>query len=395
MSAMFNNFTPLLMGRGAALEIGQRIRENGGTSVFFVHDRQLPAAVVDRIKESLVKADLRYSEFCDVEPEVPDWSIDICLKAAQKAGDIDTILAVGGGSTMDTAKIVNLLLNNPPPLSDYYIWSEKKEHKPGFPLYLIPTTAGSGDEHMAAAVVCDTKNGNRKSPLVSKNCFTPKFAVIDPELTLSVPADYTAISGIDAFAHCYESYTGQSQLWTPLSDLAALEGMRLAVNYLPLTVKEPGNVEYREKMCLAATLGGIATEMARNHAGHSLAHALGSTVHAPHGVCVACVEPFMAEHYTRARCEKNRTVLGLFGVDAPADAAPEEIGALLRDAMLSFIRDAGVPKLDSYGVTAEMVYECRDIALADPLMHRISEADVSGEVLDGMLKNICRVNGLE
>lgn len=389
MAAMFNHFTPLLMGRGAVKEIGEKIRADGGTSVLFVHDRALPAEIVDRVASSFAASGLKCTVFCDVEPEVPDSCVYACVDAAQKAGDIDAIVALGGGSTMDCAKIANLLLNNPMPLSQYFIWGSAKTQNSGYPLYLIPTTAGSGDEHMAAAVVCDSENNGRKSPVVSRECFTARFAVIDPELTLSVPKDFTAISGFDAFAHCYESYTGNAALQTPLSDLIALDGMRLVVENLPLAVQHPDHIEYRENMCLAATMSGIATEMARNHAGHALAHALGSTTHAPHGVCVAAVEPFMAEHFTSARYERNRKVLRLFGDDVADGASAQELGRKLREAMLRFLAQIEMPSLKDYGISKASVVACHSIALSDPAMHRIAGADVTAEKLTEMLGNIC------
>lgn len=372
MSAMFNNFTPLLMGRGASREVGQRIKAAGGSSVLLIHDEQLPASIIAPIRENLETAGLKCTVFCDLEAEIPDYCVERGVAAARQAGKVDFLLAVGGGSAMDCAKAVNLLLNNPPPLSQYFIKNGGRAEKAGYPIYAIPTTAGTGCEHTKAAVVCDSKDNGSKNPLVSEECFAISLAILDPELLLSLPKKQTAITGIDAFSHSYEAFTGMKELRTPLSNLVALDGMKLVIQYLPLAIQEPENVEYREKLLTAATLGGIASEMARGHMGHGFAHSIGSVIHAPHGVCVGSMMPFVAEAISGVRCEENREVLALFGYET-AQLSPYEVGVKLREAMLAFMRKVGLPTLADYGATRQQLQKCAEISAGDRTMHRFRD----------------------
>lgn len=395
MGAYFNSFTPMYMGRGAALEIGRLISERGGHSVLLIHDVNLPAALVEPVVAAVRGAGLRCTVFCDLEAEVPDYCVQRALEALRATGDVDFLLALGGGSSMDCTKALNILVNNPGPLSRYYIRNGGKAEKPGLPIIAIPTTSGSGSEFMAAAVVCDSENEGQKCPLASPLCCATSLAVIDPCLMTTVPKDYTAITGVDVIGHCYEGYTGNTALWSPMLDQIALDGISLAVKYLPKAMKDLSNVDYREKLALASSFGGLSSEMGRGHMGHGFAHALGSTVHAPHGVCVAAAMPFVMEFITPARMEKNREVLRLFGGDCPEDASPAELGAALRDAVLAFFREVGVPTLDQYGATREKVMDAAKYAVKDVALRRIKGAEMDDEVVNQILTKICETYHLD
>ena len=386
------DFPQILMGRGASREIGQRLRDDGFHHAFLVHGPNITRSIVDGVQKSILDADLRCSVFGGMQPQVPDTCVYEGVEAARKAGDIDVLVAVGGGSTMDGTKVINLLLHNDPPLFQYYMRNGGGNPKnPGLPLYMIATTAATGSEVDAAAVVYDTMERNIKNPMGSRLCFMPTLSVIDPELYVTLPAAETAVTGADAFLHSYEAYTGMDALWSPLSDRLALDAMNLILQYLPLAVKDLTNVDYREKLALAAMLSGMATELARNHVGHSFAHAIGSTTHATHGVCAASVVPFVAEFITRIRRKRHMDILKLFGIEVSEDISSEDLGAKLRDTMFAFWKRVGVPTLKDEGISRASVMAAADLAYADRITHRFEKdgCDLTQDDVAAILKQVC------
>lgn len=398
MSTLVNNSFPnLLMGRGASDSLGDVMSKAGYRHAFLVHGPNIPAQIPARVQASIEKAGLKCSVYGRMEPQVPDSCVYEGVEAAKAAGDIDVIVGVGGGSSMDGAKVINLLLHNPGPLSQYYVRNGGgNPTNPGLPIYLVCTTAGTGSEVDAAAVVVDATEKNIKNPMGNRLCMYPTLSVIDPELYATLPAADTAITGVDAFTHAYEAYTGLRNLWSPLSDMYCMQAMRTIVRCLPQVVKDPENLDLREEMALAATMSGMAVELARNHSGHALAHALGSTTHTPHGVCAASVEPFMAEYITPIRYEKNKKVLSLFGVTLPDDASAEELGAELKNAMLRFFDSVQLPSLKDCGTNREAVVAAVDLAYADFITHRFANEgkDLDEAALTHMLENVADQAGL-
>lgn len=392
-----NNFPDLLMGRGAAKEIGEILKKAGHKHVFLVHGPNIPKSTIEKVVGYVTDAGLKCTTFGGMEPEVPDTCVYAGVEAAKAAGDIDVMLGVGGGSTMDGTKILNLMIHNPGPLSQYFVRNGMgNPQNPGLPIYLIVTVAGTGSEVDAAAVCVDTLEDNMKNPMGCKLCFWPTLSITDPELYTTLPADYTASSGFDAFCHSYEAYTGMTALQSPLSDRYALDAMSILIEYLPKAVNDLENVEYREQVALGATMGGMATELARNHSGHAVVHAIGSACHAPHGVCAASVEAFMAEYITPVRRERNRKVLSLFGVETPEDISNEELGAKLRDAMLDFCKTIRVKKLKDFGITREQVMNAASYAFNDRITHRFAAEgrDLDMDAIVTMLGKIADEAGL-
>lgn len=191
----------VLFGCGSSLRTGIIVRDMGCKKVLLVCDKGVMAAgIVDRIVENLNNAGVEAVIYDEVVPDPPDHSIDKAAEIA-RAEKIDGIVGLGGGSVMDTAKAINILINNPPPINLYL--GANVPFKPGVPVICIPTTAGTGSEQSGGSVITDTKK-NIKSPASTG---TPSLAIVDPELTVGVPRSLTLSSGMDAFAHCIETVT--------------------------------------------------------------------------------------------------------------------------------------------------------------------------------------------
>ena len=179
----------------------------------------------------------------------PEAIIDAASELARQE-KVEAIIGIGGGSSMDAAKAVNVLLGNPGSISRYF--DQSIPQNPGKPLFLIPTTAGTGSEVTGVAVISDTKAGKKRG-VVGKNC-TATLAIVDPTLTLGMPPDITAATGMDTFAHAAEAFT--SAMSNPMSDILAIKAISLTAKFLPVAVKDGSNIEARSKMSFASTLQG-------------------------------------------------------------------------------------------------------------------------------------------
>jgi alcohol dehydrogenase len=232
----FNTMTKFLIGAGAGAQVGAKCKEYGCTKVIIVAD-PFVAEYAAVVKKSLDKVGIGHVTFDGVVPDPTDVSILQAIEIG-KAAKVDGVIGIGGGSGLDTAKCVNLLLSNPDKnLADMFdkgggSVDDEFNLKPGFPMVLIPSTAGTGAESTFGMVLTDTKHG-RKMPIRSPRCGHATLAVIDPEVTYSMPPALTAASGMDAIGQAFEGYTACERLTNPISDLLAAEAIKLDYKYLP------------------------------------------------------------------------------------------------------------------------------------------------------------------
>lgn len=245
----------------------------------------------------------------------------------------DVIIAIGGGSAIDTAKAAAMLLANGGDYGDYQ-WEGRPITQRSHPVVAVPTTAGTGSEVSKVAVISDPAQPFKKgvlSPLMSA-----RAAVIDPTVTIGLPSHLTAATGMDAFVHAFEAYTGLGA--NPVSDMLALESMRLALDSLDRATHDGADLGARRQMMLAAVLGG----MAMDHAGLGLVHALSgglcSHLHLHHGMANALLLPFVVDFNMPAIADDRRRVLnGLFALD------PDASGDRLVDALTTLVSELDLP----------------------------------------------------
>jgi alcohol dehydrogenase len=251
MAFNINHMTPVLFGEGTSLQTGERLKALGCKKVLAVYDKGVKqAGITEKIIESIKEQGIEVAVFDGVKADPPDTMIDEGAEVGRKAG-VDGVVGIGGGSTMDTAKTINLLLNNPGKVQDYM--GTGKELKPGKNLILLPTTSGTGSEVTMFAVITDTADENKKKglagPLVRAN-----LAIVDPVLTAGMPPSITADTGMDAYAHAVEAIMGNNR--NPMSDLLGEQAISLVMRYLPKAVKNGKDMEARTQMSYAAMLAG-------------------------------------------------------------------------------------------------------------------------------------------
>ena len=345
METIFNSPNPILFGPGSSRATGEKLKSFGCTKVMVVFDPGIKAAgIADRIVESVKSAGLEVVCFGDVQADPPDWSVEEAGKLAI-AEKVDGVVGLGGGSSMDTAKGVKLLLGNPPPLKQYF-GRTGVVTKPSCPLIVIPTTAGTGSECTPGGTITNTELGI-KTNISGVGCAVT-LGIVDPELTAGLPKYVTATTGLDAFCHCFESYT--SAMANSISSVLGREGIRLVGKYLAAAYEDGSNREAREGMMLAATLGGMAMSGAFCHLCHDIGRSLGAKFHVPHGHGCAVTVPQVLQAIAPAQPEKVRYIAECLGAEIPEDATGEEIGRKAYEAAIALLRKVELPGMAKLGL---------------------------------------------
>ncbi|KAF0120115.1 MAG: alcohol dehydrogenase class IV [bacterium] len=294
----FKIIPQIVFGNGASEKVGVEARKRGGTKALVVVDQGIRrAGLFDRIEESLTKEGVEVIVFGGVEPEP---QIEIADQCAQLGRDkeCDLVVGIGGGSAMDTAKATSILLTNDGKVRDYQGLDLVK--KPGVPKIMIPTTAGTGSEVTFTAVFTD-KNTKSKAGVNSKYLFAD-LAFLDPKLTLSLPPEVTAFTGMDALTHAIEAYTSLSS--NTFVDLFALDAIRLISKNLHKAVTEGQDIEARSSMLKGSLFGGIALANAGVGAAHALAYPMGGEYQVPHGIANGLLLPYVMEFNLESNIEK-------------------------------------------------------------------------------------------
>lgn len=390
MISYFTVCAPSMMGAGASKKVGEVCAERGIKKVLFVFDKGIEkAGLTVRVKKSLEDAGIEYVIYDQVEPNPADILIEEGYKAAMDAGGIEAIIGMGGGSSMDTAKGINVLMGNGLPLSDYFHGTGSKSTKPGIPMFLIPTSSGTGSECSRSSIITNTK-ANRKSTIRSNNCCVATLAILDPELTVGSPTSLTVASGIDAFTHAAGALTVNQP--NPVSDTLAMGCINRLYKYLPLALEDGNNLHVREEVALGSMLAGMAFANTMCHIDHSIAHALGAKLHLVHGYCCAAALPNALYYVCEVIPEQVRRVGEAMGLEFAEDAGAEEIGRHTAEEVEELIRRIKVPTLKDLGVTREEVQSAAELVLQDGCFQFLARPitlegvrEMLGKIYDGEL----------
>lgn len=286
----FDTPSVVLHGGGCRHRVPDLVRELGGSRVLIVTDPGvIQLGAVEELRVALTRHGIAVAIFADVQPDPTDRNVAAGVEALQ-AHQADSIVAIGGGSPIDTAKVISVRLANPDPLSDYM--GLHKIVRPGVPLIAIPTTAGTGSEATKVAVITDTSRQVKMMMLSAP--LLPRAAVVDFELSLSMPPALTAAVGVDTLTHGIEAFVSRKA--NALSDPLALQCIALCGQHLRSAWKEPGNRAAREGMMLAATLGGMAFSNSSVALVHGMSRPIGAIFHLPHGLSNAVLLPAVTRY---------------------------------------------------------------------------------------------------
>ena len=299
----------------------------------------MSSPIIKSTLELLKNNGFEYYIYDKVVSDPPTFIIDEAAELFAK-NKCDSIIGIGGGSAIDSARGINIVRTFGGKISDYALGKEITEVCKG--LISVPTTSGTGSELSNALIVTDAEK-HEKLAVLSNNVVS-EYAVLDPELTVTLPKNMTAATGLDAFSHAAEGYT--SNLSSPVTDAICEKIMYLIVKYLPKAVKNGDDIEARERMMVAAALGGWMLNNAGTHIGHSQAHILGSIYKIPHGMACAYALPGTLKYTSMVNAKKIKEIGLILGAEFPEDPTDLEIGEITAEKFRWF-RDT-VVNMDSF-----------------------------------------------
>ena len=351
----FQSVKTTLVQSGAVLQLSELLAERGLTRPLFVTDAQLiELGVVSPAIEALQQGADDVIVFDGIEPDPSERVVYACLDAF-KAGSCDSVIAVGGGSSMDVAKVVSVLAKGKQDLPEIYGVGMVSGGR--LPLFLAPTTAGTGSEVTPVAIIT---TGETTKAGVSSPILLPDVAILDASLTLGLPASISAMTGIDAMVHAIEAYTSKIKK-NPISDMLALRALKLLSENIRKVLASPGDVAAREAMLLGSMFAGQAFANAPVGAVHALAYPVGGHYHIPHGLSNSLMLPavlgFNAEACPELYAELARVIPG---AEQSAEGLIDWFKTLIDESGLpATLAQANIPEADLATLAKDAMFQQR------------------------------------
>jgi len=325
----------ILAGLKALEHLPAELAERGCAAPMVLTDKGVrQAGLIDHVDLAFTEAGISLDAVFDDIP--PDSSTDVVEQIARlfREHNCDSLIAVGGGSVLDTAKAVNILVSEGGEFLRAYVGAHKLT-RPLKPLVAIATTAGTGSEVTSVAVIKDTHK--QKKDAFQSSHLMPAIAVIDPRMTLTVPPGITAATAMDALTHAVEAYTCLAK--NPISDAYAAAAIRKIVAALPTVLADPGHTSARLELAEAATMAGIAFSNSMVGLVHAIGHSLGAVCHLHHGTCMSLLLPYVLQYnYETIRTDLAELLPFLAG-DEVARATPPDERAKASIAAIRDLRD--------------------------------------------------------
>ncbi|WP_339774939.1 iron-containing alcohol dehydrogenase [uncultured Thalassospira sp.] len=333
----FTTAADIFVEWGGSSRLGDLLVERfAERKALLVTDRGLiDAGLIAPVKTALEAAGFSVSVFDDVVADPPEAIVMKCVEMA-RAQNIDIVIGLGGGSSLDIAKLAAVIIGSDQPLAEMYGIGNVKGKR--LPLALIPTTAGTGSEVTNISII--TTGETTKMGVVSRQLYAD-FVLLDAELTVGLPQIHTAATGIDAMVHAIEAYTSKFKK-NPLSDALAREALRLLGSNLLAACKDGTNREARENMLLGAMLAGQAFSNSPVAAVHALAYPLGGHYHLPHGLTNALMLGPVLRYNAKVAAPLYAELADVMGVDGTGDANTRSEAFV--NHMLALMDESGAPR---------------------------------------------------
>jgi aldehyde dehydrogenase (NAD+) len=354
----FNYFAPtkVIFGAGSISELPMEVRTLGKKAFLVTDGGLVETGLVDQVKNKL--GDLLAGDYADVPQDSGMEVVDKGAERALEAG-ADVLVSLGGGSVIDTAKGMCIVMKEGGSLRDFQ--GMQMLSRPQTPHVVIPTTAGTGSEVTSGAVILDKDQGQKI--IIFEYLNTPRVALLDPLMTEKLPPHLTASTGMDAMTHAVESYVAQAR--NPISDSAALHAIKLIVKFLPVCVEHGQDLAARGQMQIAALLAGWAFSNAMVGLVHAMAHSLGAVCRIPHGLANGILLP----HVMRFNLDEIPELIADIaeamgaatnGLDtlSAANAAVDKMQALAERIGLN-------QRLSDLGVNENALKECAELSMSD------------------------------
>lgn len=328
--------TRIVMEPGLRQRVGQHLKDENIRKALIVTDPGIQkSGLLGPIHDSLEAAGIAYIETADVKPNPRS---DDCNRIAETYRDsgLDAVLAVGGGSAIDAAKAISVMLRHGGRIEDYEGFDTLQRDI--LPIIAVPTTAGTGSEVTIYAVITDMQRRYKMS--LGDARMAPKLALLDTEITATLPPAIAAATGMDALTHAIEAYTGR--VASPITDGMALHAIRLIAANLVAAVEEPDNAEARQQMLIASLMAGVAFGNSDVASVHCISEAIGALYDTPHGVANAIFLPFVFRHNFDSNLRRHAEVAHALGIDQTLTEA--EAAEAAADYLTALSRRLGIPR---------------------------------------------------
>lgn len=370
----------IVTGEGA-LTLAESQLKGLGTKALLVTDQvMIQLGNAAKVEEALKNQGIDYAIYADIAGEPTDTMIENGLKVYQEEG-CDFLVALGGGSPIDSMKAIAALAANGGNISDY-MGKVIDGNIPG--MAAIPTTAGTGSEATQFTIITDTKNDIKM--LLKGKVLMPALAIIDPQFTMTAPPKITAATGLDALTHAIEAYTSRKA--QSLSDSFALSAVKKIFKFLPIAFSEGSNVEAREQMAVATLEAGIAFNNASVTVVHGMSRPIGALFHVPHGISNAML---LKECLTFALdgAEAKFADLGR-AINVAGETCSDTLASQkFLSAVENICRELEIPSLEGYGIEKEKFFNVID-KMAKDAMDSGSPQNTQKDITEEDVKQIYR-----
>src|SRR4030042_1914611 len=346
----------VISGRGSSENIGTILKEQGYSKVFLVTDGVLwELGILEKIVKSMKSEGLEFERY-DRLPSEPTSNFIREGTSEYLQSGADIILAVGGGTPIDTAKGISVMVTNPGSIIDYI--TPNTLQKPGIPVIAVPATAGTGSEVPIYTVITDTETDNKL--LFTSPYLMPKMAILAPLLTMTMPKNLTAATGLDALTHAIEAYVSEKS--QPMTDLLALSAIKLLSVNLPRAWKNGTDIDARENNMLAAHQAGLAFGNASVALVHGMSRPIGAYFHIAHGVSNAVLLGPVTELSISGNYRRYADIAGAMGknTEGMTETEAAETGAIAVKDLIKYLEvptliELGVDKTRFLEVTPEII----------------------------------------
>lgn len=368
----------IVFGCGSVSALADVLAGYNAKNVMVIYDAGVKAAgISEKVLEHVTATGVNTVIFDKVIPNPTNELVEEAAKIAQ-AADIDVFLAVGGGSSIDLAKAINILMTNPGPIGNYGGIGMVKNDV--LPLIAIPTTAGTSSEITNVSALIDTEKVCKYVVIDDK--IVPSKVIIDPEFTRTMPVSVTAATGMDAITHAVESYI--SNMATPLTRYNSLKGLQILYENLPKVVADGNDMAAREQMMLGCVITGFGFSNANLGLVHGIAHTLSAHFQLPHGMANACVLPYVMEFNAESCPEEMSELARAIGLETSGDAQADKY--LLAEELKKLIKLLGIRTLSQQGIKEEDFDMLADDVLKEPVLNFNPRQDITKEQILEILK---------
>lgn len=344
----YTQLNPVIFGAGSIGCVGDELAKLGCKKLLFVCGPNVTkAGNTKKAEESLKANGIDFVYWNEVQPDAPSSLINSAARFAIDAG-CDSVLGIGGGSCMDLAKGIALLIDKKEDRIEKYLPPVPPTIQPNIPILLAPTTSGSGSEGTMVSVITYEELGLKRAIFIHAT-----IGIIDPELTLTCPPSVTAQAGFDVMAHCVESITARDR--NPHSELLALSALRRVRDNLVECYKNGSNLEARSEMALASNWAGLAFVDTDIQLGHATCDSISATCHTPHGIECSWVTPELLKLMADYVPEEIKRIADAMRVELTGKETNLEVAEKIGDVIHSMMRECEVKSLKGYGKTREQV----------------------------------------